>query len=361
MPTPIAVEIALTDEERDRLEAWSRRPKTAQALALRSRIVLGAAEGLSNGEIAERERVSRPTVTKWRNRFAERRLEGLLDEPRPGRPRTVTDVQVESIVTTTLESTPKDATHWSTRSLAAHLGVSQDAVWRTWQAFSLQPHRQEKFKLSTDPQFVEKVYDICGLYLNPPERAVVLCVDEKSQIQALDRTRPILPMLPGTPERATHDYKRHGTSSLYAALDLATGKVIGSLHNRHRAIEFHKFLQKIDREVPEHLAVHLVLDNSSTHKTPKIRRWLATHPRFILHFTPTSSSWINLVERWFGELTTKKLKRSAHTSVPQLNKDIRAWIETWNENPQPYVWTKPAEQILDSIARYCQRINQTAH
>ena len=217
--------------------------KTAQALALRSRIVLGAAEGLSNLEIAERERVSRPTVTKWRNRFAERRLEGLLDEPRPGRPRTVTDEQVEQIVTTTLETTPKDATHWSTRSLAAHLGVSQDAVWRTWQAFSLQPHRQEKFKLSTDPQFIEKVYDICGLYLNPPERAVVLCMDEKSQIQAIDRTRPILPMLPGTPERATHDYKRHGTSSLYAALDLATGKVIGSLHERHRAIEFHKFLQ----------------------------------------------------------------------------------------------------------------------
>ncbi len=290
MPTPTAVLIELTDEERDRLEAWSRRPKTAQALALRSRIVLGAADGLSNGEIAARERVSRPTVTKWRNRFAEQRLEGLLDEPRPGRPRTVTDAQVEQIVTTTLESTPKNATHWSTRSLAAHLGVTADSVWRTWQAFGLQPHRQEQFKLSTDPQFIEKVYDICGLYLNPPERAVVLCIDEKSQIQALDRTRPILPMLPGTPQRATHDYQRHGTSSLYAALDLATGKVIGSLHERHRAIEFHKFLQTIDREVPAHLTVHLVLDNSSTHKTPKIQRWLATHPRFVLHFTPTSGS-----------------------------------------------------------------------
>jgi transposase len=361
MPTPTAVVIELTDEERGRLEAWSRRRKTAQALALRCRIVLAAADGAANHEIAEQLAISRPTVTKWRNRFAERRLEGLLDEPRPGRPRTVTDEQVERIVVTTLESTPKDATHWSTRSLAKHLGVSQDSVWRTWQAFGLQPHRQEKFKLSTDPQFVEKVYDICGLYLNPPERAVVLCVDEKSQIQALDRTRPILPMLPGTPERATHDYKRHGVSSLYAALDLSTGKVIGSLHNRHRAIEFHKFLQKIDREVPEHLDVHLVLDNSSTHKTPNIRRWLTQHPRFILHFTPTSSSWINLVERWFSELTTKKLKRSAHTSVAQLNKDIRAWIKTWNENPRPYVWTKPAEQILESIARYCQRINQTAH
>jgi transposase len=361
MPTPTAVAITLSDEERGRLEAWSRRRNTAQALALRARIVLAAEQGATNSEVAEQFGISRPTVTKWRNRFSERRLDGLLDEPRPGRPRTVTDEQVERIVTTTLESTPTNATHWSTRSLAAHLGVSQDAVWRTWQAFSLQPHRQEKFKLSADPQFVEKVYDICGLYLNPPERAVVLCIDEKSQIQALDRTRPILPMLPGAPERATHDYKRHGTSSLYAALDLATGKVIGSLHNRHRAIEFHKFLQTIDREVPEHLAVHLVLDNSSTHKTPKIRRWLAQHPRFVVHFTPTSSSWINLVERWFAELTTKKLKRSAHTSVRQLNTEIRAWIEDWNENPRPYVWTKPANHILDSIARYCQRINQTAH
>ena len=238
MPTPSAVAIELTDEERECLEAWSRRRKTAQALALRSRIVLAAAAGAANYEIAEQLGISRPTVTKWRNRFAERGLEGLVDEPRPGRPRTVSDAQVEQIVTTTLESTPTDATHWSTRSLAAHLGVTQDAVWRTWQAFGLQPHRQEKFKLSADPQFIEKVYDICGLYLNPPERAVVLCVDEKSQIQALDRTRPILPMLPGTPQRATHDYKRHGTSSLYAALDLATGKVIGSLHERHRAIEF---------------------------------------------------------------------------------------------------------------------------
>ncbi len=361
MPTPAAVLIELTDEERGRLQAWARRGKTAQALALRSRIVLAAAGGAANYEIAEQFQISRPTVTKWRNRFAEQRLEGLLDEPRPGRPRTVTDEQVELIVTTTLESTPRGATHWSTRSLARHLGVSQDSVWRTWQAFSLQPHRQEKFKLSTDPQFVEKVYDICGLYLNPPERAVVLCIDEKSQIQALDRTRPILPMLPGTPERATHDYKRHGTSSLYAALDLATGKVIGVLHQRHRAIEFHKFLQRIDDEVPEHLDVHLVLDNSSTHKTPKIRRWLAQHPRFVLHFTPTSSSWINLVERWFAELTNKKLKRSAHTSVRQLNTEIRAWIEDWNENPRPYIWTKPAEQILESISRYCQRINQTVH
>jgi transposase len=361
MPTPTAVAIELSEDERARLESWSRRRSTAQALALRSRIVLAAAAGLSNSEIASELGVARPTVTKWRNRFGESRLEGLLDEPRPGRPRTVSDEQVEQIVVTTLESKPRDATHWSTRSLAAHLGMTQNAVWRTWQAFGLQPHRQEKFKLSADPQFVEKVYDICGLYLNPPERAVVLCVDEKSQIQALDRTQPILPMLPGSPQRATHDYKRHGTSSLYAALDLATGKVIGQLHSRHRAIEFHKFLVTIDQHVPAHLDVHLVLDNSSTHKTPKIQRWLAAHTRFHLHFTPTSSSWLNLVERWFAELTNKWLKRAAHRSVRALNADIRAWIETWNENPRPYVWTKPAEHILESIARYCQRINQTAH
>ena len=361
MPAPTAVAIELSDDERARLEAWSRRRTTAQALALRARIVLAAAEGLSNSQIAERERVSRPTVTKWRNRFGALRLEGLLDEPRPGRPRTVTDEQVEAIVIATLESKPKNATHWSTRSLAEHLGLSQNAVWRTWQAFGLQPHRQEKFKLSTDPQFVEKVYDICGLYLDPPERAVVLCVDEKSQIQALDRTQPILPMLPGVPERATHDYKRHGTSSLYAALDLATGKVIGSLHQRHRAIEFHKFLKTIDQQVPAHLDVHLVLDNSSTHKTPKIQRWLAAHPRFHLHFTPTSSSWLNLVERWFAELTSKLLRRGAHRHVRALNADIRAWIETWNDNPRPFVWTKTADQILESIARYCKRINDSGH
>ena len=361
MPIPTAVPVELTDDERARLESWSRRRATAQALALRARIVLAAADGLSNLEIAEQLGVSRPTVTKWRNRFAELRLDGLLDEPRPGRPRTITDEQVEAVVIKTLESKPKDATHWSTRSMAGEMGMTPDAIWRIWQAFGLQPHRAETFKLSTDPLFVEKVKDICGLYLNPPERAVVLCVDEKSQIQALDRTQPILPLLPGTPERATHDYKRHGTSSLYAALDLTTGKVIGSLHNRHRAIEFHKFLQTIDQQVPRHLDVHIVLDNSSTHKTPKIQRWLATHPRFHVHFTPTSSSWLNLVERWFAELTNKKLRRGAYRSVRALNADIRAWIENWNNNPRPYVWTKTAEQILDAIRSYCQRINPTAH
>src|SRR3954452_16940260 len=343
------------------LSAGARRRTTAQVLALRSRIVLLAAGGCTNTEIAERIGTGRQMVTKWRNRFAEHRLDGLGDEPRPGRPRTITDEQVDAVITTTLESTPRDATHWSTRSMAREVGLTQTAVSRIWRAFGLQPHRQDCFKLSKDPLFVDKVHDVVGLYLNPPERAVVLCVDEKSQIQALDRTAPILPMLPGTPERATHDYKRSGTSSLYAALDITTGKVIGKLHSRHRAVEFKKFLQTIDREVPDELDVHVVLDNSSTHKTPAIRRWLAAHPRFVVHFTPTSSSWLNLVERWFAELTTKKLRRGAHRSVRQLNNDIRAWIETWNANPKPFIWTKTADEILDSIARYCERINESRH
>lgn len=361
MPSPTATEIVLSDDERAQLESWERRRTSAQALAERSRIVLAAAEGFKNAEIAARLGVSRETVRKWRNRFAEHRLDGLSDEPRPGQPRKITDEKVEEVIVKTLETQPKDATHWSTRSMAKEVGLSQTAISQIWRAFGLQPHRQGSWKLSKDPLFIEKVRDVVGLYMNPPERAVVLCVDEKSQIQALNRTAPILPMLPGTPERATHDYKRHGTSSLYAALDLCTGKVIGRLHSRHRAIEFKKFLQTIDTEVPENLDVHLVLDNSSTHKTPEIQRWLIARPRFKLHFTPTSSSWMNLVERWFAELTNKKLRRSAHTSVRQLNHDIRAWIETWNENPQPYVWTKTADQILESIARYCERITDSGH
>jgi transposase len=361
MPPNVAVAIELSEQERLQLEAWTRRRTSAQALALRSRIVLAAAAGLKNTEIAERLGINRAMAAKWRSRFAEQRLDGLTDEPRPGRPRTITDEQVDAVITKTLESSPRDATHWSTRSMATEVGLTQTAVSRIWRAFGLQPHRQDTFKLSRDPLFVDKVHDVVGLYLNPPERAVVLCVDEKSQIQALDRTAPILPMLPGVPERATHDYRRAGTSSLYAALDLTTGKVIGRLHSRHRAIEFKQFLQTIDREVPDDLAVHIVLDNSSTHKTPAIQKWLLAHPRFQLHFTPTSSSWLNLVERWFGELTTKQLRRGAHRSVRQLNTDIRAWIESWNNNPRPYVWTKTAEQILDSIARYCTRINESRH
>jgi transposase len=361
VPNPVLAELVLSDDERSQLQAWARRPKSAQALALRSRIVLAAADGGGNTEVAERLGISRMTVGKWRARFVAERLDGLLDEPRPGRPRTVLDEQVEAVITTTLETTPKDATHWSTRSLATELGMSQSAVSRIWRAFGLQPHRQDSWKLSKDPQFIDKVRDVVGLYLDPPERAVVLCVDEKSQIQALDRTAPIFPMMPGVPARASHDYKRAGTSSLYAALDLASGKVIGSLHARHRAIEFKKFLQKIDAEVPAEFDVHVVLDNASTHKTPAVKRWLAAHPRFVLHFTPTSSSWLNLVERWFGELTTKKLQRGTHRSVRELNADIRAWIKTWNDNPRPYVWTKTADQILESIAKYCTRINDSRH
>lgn len=361
MPISTPVQIELSEQERAQLESWARRRSSAQALAQRSRVVLLASQGLNNTEIAARLGVHRPMVRKWRSRFAEFRLDGLIDEPRPGKPRTISDEQVERVIVKTLESTPKDATHWSTRSMAAEVGLTQSAVHRIWRAFGLQPHRQETWKLSKDPQFVAKVRDVVGLYLNPPERAVVLCVDEKSQIQALDRSAPILPMLPGTPQRATHDYKRSGTSSLYAALDLTTGKVIGSLHARHRAIEFKKFLQSIDREVPAGLDVHVILDNSSTHKTPAIKKWLLAHPRFVLHFTPTSSSWLNLVERWFAELTSKKLRRGAHRSVRELNTDIRAWITDWNESPRPYVWTKTADQILDSISRYCDRINASGH
>ena len=361
MPTPHAAEIVLTADERAELEGWARRRSSAAGLAMRSRIVLAAADGGSNTELADRLGLSISTVRRWRNRFVVDRLEGLLDEPRPGRPRVVGDEQIKALITTTLETTPPDATHWSTRSMAQHLGLSQSMVSRVWRAFGLAPHKQDSWKLSKDPLFVEKVRDVVGLYMDPPERAVVLCVDEKTQIQALNRTAPVFPMLPGTPARATHDYVRHGTSSLYAALDLTTGKIIGSLHSRHRSQEFLAFLKKIDAEVPADLDCHVVLDNASTHKTPAVKRWLTNHPRFVLHFTPTSSSWLNLVERWFSELTTKKLRRGTHTSVRQLNADIRAWIQTWNDNPRPYVWTKTADQILASIGNYCTRINDSGH
>ena len=316
MPSSLLAPVELTDDERSQLELWKRRRTSAQALALRSRIVLLAADGRGNTEIARELGVHRNTVAKWRSRFVGHRLDGVSDEPRPGRPRTITDEMVEEVIVRTLETTPKDATHWSTRSMARELGLTQSAVLRIWRAFGLQPHRQQTWKLSKDPQFIDKVRDVVGLYLYPPERAVVLCVDEKSQIQALDRTAPILPMLPGTPQRATHDYKRAGTSSLYAALDLTTGKVIGRLHARHRAIEFKRFLATLDSEVPGELDVHLVLDNSSTHKTPAIQRWLKAHPRFVLHFTPTSSSWLNLVERWFAE---RRRSCAAARTAPSAN------------------------------------------
>jgi len=356
------VPVELADGERVTLERWARRRRSAAGLAQRSRIVLACARGETNTAVAERVGVSVPTVRRWRGRFAEQRLDGLLDEPRPGRPRTIDDEQVEEVIVRTLETAPPDGgTHWSTRQMAAAAGLNQTAVSRIWRAFSLQPHRVEHFKLSKDPLFVEKVRDIVGLYLDPPERAVVLCVDEKSQIQALDRSAPILPLLPGTPARMSHDYKRHGTSSLFAALDATSGKVIQALHARHRAIEFKKFLQKIDKQVPAGLDVHVILDNYSTHKTPQIKRWLAGHPRFVLHFTPTGASWINLVERWFGELTARKLRRGVHRSVKALNADIQDWTSKWNEDPKPYVWAKTADQILDSISRYCTTINDSGH
>jgi len=356
------VPVELADGERVTLERWARRRRSAAGLAQRSRIVLACARGETNTAVAERVGVSVPTVRRWRGRFAEQRLDGLLDEPRPGRPRTIDDEQVEEVIVRTLETAPPDGgTHWSTRQMAAAAGLNQTAVSRIWRAFSLQPHRVEHFKLSKDPLFVEKVRDIVGLYLDPPERAVVLCVDEKSQIQALDRSAPMLPLLPGTPARMSHDYKRHGTSSLFAALDATSGKVIRSLHARHRAIEFKKFLQKIDKEVPAGLDVHVILDNYSTHKTPAIKRWLAGHPRFVLHFTPTGASWINLVERWFGELTARKLRRGVHRSVRALNADIQDWTSKWNEDPKPYVWAKTADEILENLAGYCNTINASGH
>jgi transposase len=354
-------EIVLSDEERATLERWARRPKSAQALAFRCRIVLAAADGRANKDIAAELGCNPTTVGKWRNRFAADRLDGLHDDPRPGKPRTVTDEDVERVIVKTLEESPPDATHWSSYSMARATGMSQSTVSRIWRAFGLKPHLAESFKLSPDPQFIDKVRDIVGLYLNPPEAAVVLCGDEKSQIQALDRTAPILPLLPGTPQRRSHDYKRNGTTNLYAALDVATGKVIADMAPRHRAEEFRKFLNLIDRTVPPHLEVHLVVDNSSTHKAPTIRRWLLRHPRFTLHFTPTYSSWMNLVERWFAELTTKWLRRGTHRSVKELTTSIQTWIANWNDDPKPFVWHKTADDILDSLAAYCQRINDLGH
>jgi transposase len=300
-------------------------------------------------------------VGKWRQRFVDRRLDGLLDEPRPGAPRRLSDADVERVITKTLESTPRGATHWSTRSMAQATGMSQSAISRMWRAFALQPHRSETFKLSKDPLFIEKVRDVVGLYLHPPDKAMVLCVDEKSQIQALDRSQPLLPLRPGQAERRTHDYTRHGTTSLFAALDLATGRVIGQFHRRHRAIEFRKFLIRIDDAVPEPLDVHIVLDNYATHKTPAIQRWLARHPRFHLHFTPTGASWLNLVERWFAELTQKQLRRGVHRSSRELEKAIREFLEVSNEDPKPFVWTKSADEILESVAAFCKRTSNSGH
>lgn len=353
--------LVLSAEERDQLQRWSRRSTSAQALALRSRIVLGCAEGLDNKQVAARERVTQQTVGKWRARFVEFRLDGLNDEPRPGRPASITGDQVEDVVVATLESTPANATHWSRAKMAERSGLSKSSIGRIWRAFELKPHRADTFKLSTDPLFVDKVFDVVGLYMNPPEGALVFCVDEKSQCQALARSQPAFPMMPGMPEKRTHDYVRHGTTTLFAAFNTADGTVISSLHRRHRTIEFKKFLAKLDTEVPEHLDVHLICDNYGTHKSPAIKKWLDAHPRFHMHYTPTYSSWINQVERWFGYLTDDLLRRSDHRSVQALEKDIRSWVEAWNANPKPFVWTKTAEQILASLGRLIQRITGAGH
>ena len=353
--------LTITDDERDTLERWARRPTTGQALAQRARLILGCAAGKTNTRVAQDLRLTKQTAGKWRARFLAQRLDGLLDEPRPGAPRTVSDADVEAVLTRTLETKPADATHWSTRSMAQTCGLSRSTVHRIWRAFALQPHRTETFKLSRDPLFIEKVRDIVGLYLHPPDKALVLSVDEKTQIQALDRSQPLLPMRPGQAERRAHDYVRHGTTSLFAALNVKSGVLLGQCHRRHRALEFRKFLDHIDAAVPEQLAVHLVLDNYGTHKTSRIRRWLVGHARFHLHFTPTSASWINLVERWFALLTQKQIRRGVHRSTRELEAAIERYISIHNERPKPFVWTKTADEILASVGRFCQRISNSGH
>ncbi len=354
-------ELVVSDDDRETLVRWTRRHKTGQSLALRARIVLEASTGATNLQVAARLRTTNATVGKWRARFIERGVAGLLDEPRCGAPRKISDEQVEAVGVRTLETTPRDATHWSVRSMAAESGLTRPTVHRIWRAFGLQPHRTENFKLSNDPQLVEKVRDIVGLYIDPPDRAVVVCVDEKTQIQALDRTQPVLPMRPGQAERRSFDYRRHGTTSLFAALMVATGQVVGEIRRHHRAVEFRAFLDRIDHEVPADLDVHVVLDNLSTHKTPTIQRWLVQHPRFHLHFTPTYSSWINQVERWFAELTRKQLQRGVHRSTRQLEDAIRLYLKTYNENPRQFKWVKTADEILASIQRFCLRTSGTGH
>jgi transposase len=352
---------SLTDEERQKLETLARRGKTTQRLATRAKIVLLCAEGRTNRDVAHHVHVCEKTVGKWRERFRQKRLDGLADEPRPGTPRTLLDHKVEEVVTATLEGPPRGATHWSTRTMARHAGISQASVLRIWHAFGLQPHRQQTFKLSTDPFFTEKTRDIVGLYLDPPENAVVFCVDEKSQIQALDRTQRLLPMAMDFPEARTHDYVRHGTTSLFAALNTATGEVIGACHRRHRHQEFLKFLRCVETNVPEGLDVHLVLDNYATHKTPKVARWLAKRPRWHIHFTPTGASWLNMVERFFAEITAKRIRRGTFKTVRSLENAIREYLDLHNEDPKPFVWTATAEAIFGKLYRLCERTSDSGH
>jgi transposase len=356
-------ELVLSDDERTKLEQWVRRPKTSQRLALRSRIVLACASGLTNTQVAEQLNLSMPTVGKWRSRFVADRLEGLVDEPRPGAPRSISDTQIEEVIGRTLESKPQAATHWSTRGMAQATGLSQATIGRIWRAFGLQPHRRDTFKLSTDPFFVEKVRDVVGLYLSPPDRAIVLCVDEKSQVQALNRTQPLLPLEPGQAERGTHDYERHGITSLFAALNVGTGEVIGHCHRRHRQQEFVKFLDRIDATLTREpgVSIHIVMDNYGTHKTAKVKRWFQRHPDYHLHFTPTYSSWLNQVERFFAEITEKRIRRGCFRSVKQLEEAIQEYLENHNKNPRPFVWTATAEKILERVAKVCKRISDSGH
>jgi transposase len=353
--------LLLTDDERRTLDQWARRPTTAQRLALRSRMVLACAEGLPNRAVAKRLHVSSNSVCKWRERFRVRRLEGLTDEPRPGTPRTVTDDLVVDIITRTLEAPPPATTQWSTRTMAEAVGLSKATISRIWQTFGLQSQRVDTFKLSADPQFVEKVRDIVGLYLNPPDHALVLSLDEKSQIQALDRTRPLLPMRPGIPARQTHDYIRHGTTSLFAALNVATGKVVGRCYRRHRHQELLKFLDQVDATLPPAGDVHVIMDNYGTHKVPKVARWFARHPRYHVHFTPTSASWLNQVERFFSKITTQRIRRGTFDSVRALEEAIENYLTHHNEKPKPFVWTASADAILDKIKRFCERTSETRH
>ncbi len=355
-----AVDITLTDEERKELDRLSRSRKSWQALALRARIVLAAADGLSDKEIAALLEVTELTVGKWRRRFAEDRLDGLHDAPRSGAPRRIGDDEVAEVVRMTLEETPPDATHWSLRSMARATGYGASTIHRIWQAFSLQPHRSETFRLSADPYFVDKVRDIAGLHVDPPQHAMVLCVDEKSRVQALDRTQPLLPLRPGQAERRTHDCKRNGTTSLFAALDVATGEVIGKCFRRHRSREFRKFLDHIEANVPEDLDIHIVMDNHSTHKTKEVRAWFAKRPRWHVHFTPTPASWLNQVERFFSDLTEKQIRRGVHRSTVELEQAITAYIEAVNEDPKPFRWHKSADEILASIKRFCPRTLELA-
>jgi transposase len=342
-------QLTLTEEERTRLESLAHRSRSQSLQARRARVILVCAEGLDNKTAAKKLRCSPGMVGKWRARFLKQRVEGLHDEPRPGSPRKISDEQVEKVIIQTLETTPRGQTHWSTRELAKVTGMSRMAISRIWRAFGLQPQRTETFKLSPDPLLIEKVRDIVGLYMNPPDRAVVLCVDEKSQIQALDRTQPMLPMRPGQVERRTHDYKRNGTTSLFAALELKTNRVIGQLKRRHRSQEFRSFLDTIEANVPPDLDIHIVMDNYGTHKTASIRNWFAKRPRFHMHFTPTYGSWINLVERWFAEITNKRIRRGIFRSVKELEAAIREYIDVHNEKPKPFVWAKTADEILASV------------